>query len=230
MHTNCFWPKTFGISQLLKFLFLGRGVLQFLSISQVPRIPLAFGTLALILAPVLAQSPAADDQPQYTPTGELLLPKDFKKWIFVGSNLGLSYKKTLTTITSREAARVNPATFHNVYIAPSAYSAFLDHKIFPDKTILVMQIFDAADKEPKGILSSGMFNGNRSGVEVAVKNYHRPDGKTTPWAYYVFTDPQDSTKTVDAAPAFNDDDCETCHRAHASIDNVWVQFYPSLRD
>jgi hypothetical protein len=26
-----------------------------------------------------------------------------------------------------------------------------------------------------------------------------------------------------------DADCESCHRAHAGLDNVWVQVYPTLR-
>jgi len=63
-----------------------------------------------------------------------------------------------------------------------------------------------------------------------VKNMNRPDGKTTPWAYYEFTDPSDPTKTLPTASAFPDQACESCHRAHASLDNVWVQFYPTLRD
>jgi hypothetical protein len=32
-----------------------------------------------------------------------------------------------------------------------------------------------------------------------------------------------------SAPAHEDSDCYDCHKAHASKDNVWVQFYPTLR-
>jgi hypothetical protein len=194
---------------------------------------LLLSTLTIVTLAVSAESttgPGSGDKPEYTSGGALLFPKDFKKWIFVGSNLGLSYKKNLPTTTLRETARLSSAQFHNVYISPTAYFAFVERKVFPDGTMLVMEVFEAADKEPKGVLASGVFNGSRSGVEVAVKNSQRPDGKTTPWAYYDFTDAQDGTRVIDGAKAFDDNDCETCHRAHASIDNVWVQFYPTLRD
>jgi hypothetical protein len=93
-----------------------------------------------------------------------------------------------------------------------------------------MDRFAAADEEPRGIVSEGVFNGEREGLEVAVKNLSRPDGKTTPWAYYDFTDASDPSKTRTSAPAFADERCESCHRQHASKDNVcWVQFYPVLR-
>jgi hypothetical protein len=93
-----------------------------------------------------------------------------------------------------------------------------------------MQVFEAADKEPKGVLAAGVFNGRRVGLEVAVKNASRRDGKTTPWAYYNFTDPSDRSKVLASAAAFPDEACANCHQRHASIDNVWVQFYPALRD
>ena len=79
-------------------------------------------------------------------------------------------------------------------------------------------------------LASGVFNGRRVGLEVAVKNASRPDGKTTPWAYYNFTDPSDRSKVLASATAFPDEVCANCHRRHASIDNVWVRFFPTLRD
>jgi hypothetical protein len=171
-----------------------------------------------------------DDGPQYTSDGSLVLPKGFETWVFVGSNLGLSYKQDLVAMTAKEAARTDPRQFHNVYITRTAYSSFLANGSFPDKTILVMQVFAASGAEPRNILANGVFNGQRTGLEVAVKNLHRPDGKTTPWAYYDFTDPSDPTKTLPTASAFADQDCESCHRQHASLDNVWVQFYPTLRD
>jgi hypothetical protein len=37
--------------------------------------------------------------------------------------------------------------------------------------------------------ASGVFNGRRVGLEVAVTNTSRPDGNATPWAYCNFRDP-----------------------------------------
>ena len=115
------------------------------------------------------------------------------------------------------------------YANPEAYAQFLVNRKFPEPTVLVMENFAAADKEPKGILANGAFNGERVGLEVAVKNSSRPDGQPTPWAYYVLTDPADLSKVKASASAFPDQACEGCHRQHASMDNVWVQFYPTLR-
>jgi hypothetical protein len=170
------------------------------------------------------------DEPRYTPSGELVLPNGFETWVFVGSNLGLSYTPDAAAAAAAPPPRAGRQQFHNVSINKAAYDYFLANGRFPDRTVLVMQVFEAADKEPKGVLASGVFNGRRVGLEVAVKNASRPDGKTTPWAYYNFTDPSDRSKALPSAAAFPDQACANCHQLHASIDNVWVQFYPALRD
>lgn len=192
------------------------------------------GVLAAITTSVcIASSPKVEGQssttPQYAPDGELLAPVGFETWVFVGSNLGMAYRPEAPAMTSAEAARADKRIFHNIYINPEAYTHFLATQEFPEPTILVMELFAAADKEPKGVLASGVFNAQRVGLEVAVKNSHRPDGRTTPWAYYDLTDGTDPSKVLASAPAFPDRACESCHRQHASMDNVWVQFYPTLR-
>jgi Cytochrome P460 len=171
------------------------------------------------------------DEPQYAPGGDLLLPKGFDTWVFVGSNLGLSYTPDAAAAASAPPPRApRQQQFHNVSINKAAYDYFSANGRFPERTVLVMQVFEAADKEPRGVLASGVFSGRRVGLEVAVKNASRPDGKTTPWAYYNFTDPSDRSKVLASATAFPDENCANCHQLHASIDNVWVQFYPALRD
>src|SRR5262249_214959 len=147
-----------------------------------------------------------------------------------GSNLGLGYAPQSAGMTALEAARVQHDEFHNIYIDPAAYEAFVRTGRFPDHTVLVMEHYAAEKKEPNGVLVSGVFNGMLSGLEVAVKNAHRPDGSTTPWAYYVFTDSAHPSTPLAQAAAFPDQDCNACHVKHAGFDNVWVQFYPILRD
>lgn len=165
--------------------------------------------------------------PQYE--GPLLrMPVGFDTWVFVGSNLGLSYKPNLPMMTPLEATRSDQQLFHNIYINPEAYRHFAATGEFPEPTILVMEIYTAASKEPKGVLATGVFNNERVGLEVAVKNSHRPDGGTS-WAYYTFINPQLPQVVRDLASAHPDSECADCHKAHASIDNVWVQFYPNLR-
>jgi Cytochrome P460 len=153
-------------------------------------------------------------------TDELLLPT---------ANLGLSYTLDAAAAASAPPSRAPRRPFHNVSINKAAYE-FLANGRFPERTVLVMQVFEAADKPPSDVLTAGVFNGRRVGLEVAVKNSSRPDGKTTPWAYYNFTDPSERTKVLASAAAFPDQNCANCHQLHASVDNVWVQFYPALRD
>jgi hypothetical protein len=168
--------------------------------------------------------------PQYTRTGELVTPSGFETWVFVGSNLGLDYKHDLPVTTALENTHAEQQVFHNIYIDPEAYAHFVATREFPDPTVLVMEIFLAADKEPKGVLASGSYNGERVGLQVAVKNSQRPGPHTKPWAYYIPLDLHDPLHVLHASrPAFADAACESCHQEHASLDNVWVQFYPTLR-
>jgi hypothetical protein len=195
---------------------------------------LAGGAAALCVALAASGPPARSqgaDEPRFAPGGDLLLPSGFDTWVFVGSNLGLSYTPEAAAAAGTPPPRPRrEQQFHNVVINKAAYDHFLANGQFPDKTVLVMQVFEAADKETKGILASGAYNGRRVALEVAVKNASRPDGKTTPWAYYNFTDPSDRSKALASATAFPDESCANCHQHHASVDNVWVQFYPALRD
>jgi hypothetical protein len=167
--------------------------------------------------------------PEYDADGKLKMPTDFKTWVFVGASLGLDYQAEVAVGTSREkkaydAARVGD--FHNVYINPEAYAHYLETGKFPDKTVLVMDVYKAEDKEPKNVVQGGHFAGAHRSVEVAVKNSSRPDGSKTDWAYYAFLNPAKPSN----AKAFKDATCFDCHKKHADDDNVWVQFYPILRD
>jgi hypothetical protein len=166
--------------------------------------------------------------PEYDDEGNLKQPTDYRRWVFVGSNIGLQYKKDLGEMTRREKDRqrgTKPGDFHNVYINPEAYEAFIETGKFPEKTVLVMDVYEANEKDSKNIVSGGFFPGKQLAVEVAVKNSSRPDGQKSDWAYYAFPDPSKPS----AQGAFKDADCYQCHRQHAGTDNVWVQFYPLLR-
>jgi cytochrome P460 len=166
-------------------------------------------------------------EPKYR--GELLLlPEDFTSWIFVGSNLGLGYAREVSGNTAKELTRAETAVYHNVYISPPAYAAYKQTRAFLDKTVLVMDVYEAQNREPQGIVNRGSFNGRRLTIEVAVKNRNRPDGKPTDWAYYDFTG-NGPGQLASEAEAIRNSDCYDCHKAHASDDNVWVQFYPTLR-
>ncbi len=172
--------------------------------------------------------------PKYNDKGELKLPADFQTWIFVGANMGLEYRdaaaKEATPKKQSEKdgkkpveKHVKAGNFHYVYINPEAYEQYRKSGTFPEQTMLVLDIYQPEQGEPNSIVSEGLFPGKRKEIAVAVKNSTRPDGSKTDWAYYDF--PPDQA----AAQAFPNTACYDCHLEHADDDNVWAQFYPTLR-
>jgi hypothetical protein len=189
----------------------------------------AAGYVALHPLTGIAQAQSTRD-PQYTSSGNLVRPKDFHTWVFVGSNLGLGYDKEMTRDTPREATRADLGEYHNIYLKPEDYAAYLRTGTFPDKTVLVMDVYQPQQRDANGVVTAGSYNGESLGIEVAVKNRNRPDRRTTDWAYYDFADRSGNGHFPADKAAEADKDCYACHKAHAGYDNVWVQFYPVIRD
>ena len=73
-----------------------------------------------------AQTPARQ-LPQYTASGDLILPKDFHEWVYVGSPL------TPNALNGGEAGFPE---YHNVYIEPGSYEIFKQTHEFPEGTII----------------------------------------------------------------------------------------------
>jgi Cytochrome P460 len=174
--------------------------------------------------------------PRYDKAGELLCPEGYRSWVFVGADLGLDYSQrndpSLNSPQKHDEKSEPSRPFHNVYIDRAAYEHFERTKTFPDKTMLVLELFESRRKEPRNIVTHGQYEGNRIALEVAVKNLARPDGSKTPWAYYDFTGKMGPAgrELRASAKAKPDESCYDCHKQHADVDNVWVQFYPTLRD
>jgi hypothetical protein len=190
---------------------------------------LAAGLLVVFASAAIGPGPAT--RPRYTADGKLEPPEGYHGWVFVGADLSPRYRADLDDSTPRERGRHEPArpgAFHNIYINREAYEEYLKTRRFPDPTILVMEVFRAEQKDSNGVLKGGEFEGRRIGFEVAVKDRNRPGGGV-PWAYYVF-DLDEKTRPSRPARAKPDAACYQCHLKHASVDNVWVQFYPALRD
>jgi Cytochrome P460 len=187
---------------------------------------------SFVLATLAADAPQdARIRPNYTEKGLLEVPQRFRSWVFVGADLSPRYKsEAAETLRAKNATgqRKPDEAFHAVYINPESYDSFLKTGQFPDPTILVMEVFKAEEKDIGGVLASGQFQGKRIELAAAVKDRNRPGGGV-PWAYYSFDLNKDSNPGQPAR-AFPDANCYDCHLRHASKDNVWIQFYPALRD
>jgi hypothetical protein len=158
--------------------------------------------------------------PQYTPDGQLVLPPDWRHWVFVGAPL---------TPNALNGGKANFPEYHNVYIEPGSFAIFEKTGEFPEGTIFFKELQltlpaenpDGSRTEPSG---RGFFPGPFNGADVTVKDsarYKDTDG----WGYYNFHHFEPKAKT---ASVRSKDECAFCHMASAKTDDVWTQFYPML--
>jgi hypothetical protein len=154
-------------------------------------------------------------KPRYSEGKELMLPEDYRSWVFVGASIGLSYSES-----TRTDAAATPGAFHHIYIQPEAYAHFKRTGQFPEKTLLVMEVHKADQKV--SINKGGFFEGDRIALEVALKDHEKFDEG---WAYFDFGNGKKKTSS-----AFPKASCFSCHKEHGADDNVFTQFYPVLRE
>jgi hypothetical protein len=155
-------------------------------------------------------------QPRFTKADALIRPEGYRHWMFVGANYGMGYTE------GDPKAQAKPSTFHNVYIQPEAFKQYEATGRFPDKTMLVMEVVKPGTNA--SINRRGMFQDEYIGIEVALKDEKRFDGK---WAYFNFIGA--AGKPLAESKAFPKESCWSCHNQHGAVDNVFVQFYPVLR-
>src|SRR5262249_3075277 len=151
-------------------------------------------------------------QPRYAEGKQLMFPEDYHSWVFVGASIGLGY-----TESARDAG---PGAFHHVYMQPEAYAHYQRTGQFPEKTILVMEVYKPEQKV--SINKQGYFEGDRAGVEVALKDHEKFEEG---WAYFDFGNGRKRS-----AAAFPKNACWSCHNQHGADDNVFTQFYPILTE
>jgi hypothetical protein len=158
--------------------------------------------------------------PQYTQSGELLLPKNYREWIFVGSPL---------TPNALNNGKANFPEYHNVYIEPCAYESYKKTGVFPEGTIFYKELqLDQPAENPDGSRTEpsgrGFFPGKLNGADVTVKDTKR-FADTGGWGYFNFHHYMPLAATAAVMPKT---ECAFCHLASAKRDEVWTQFYLAL--
>ena len=135
----------------------------------------------------------------------------------VGSSTGLSY----ATPGAAPVAGAPPGMFHNVYLQPWAYREFMKTGVFPEGSMFVLSFFEASQKASPA--RAGFYEGDRvPGIEIHLK---RRGTDKSGWAFYGFADTASvGTKLPPSAS------CYSCHATEAAHDNVFTQFYPSIRE
>jgi hypothetical protein len=107
--------------------------------------------------------------PEYTKEGDLILPKNWREWVFVGSPL---------TPDALNNGKAGFPEYHNVYIEPGSYEIYKKTGEFPEGTIFFkelqrvqpQQFPDGSRTEPSG---RGYFPGEFNGADVTVKDTKR---------------------------------------------------------
>ena len=159
--------------------------------------------------------------PEYTASGDLILPKNFHEWVYVGSPL---------TPNALNGGKAGFPEFHNVYIEPGSYEIYKKTFTFPEGTILFKELQltlppaenpDGSRTEPSG---RGYFPGKWNGADVTVKDTKRY-ADTGGWGYYNFNHHEPKAPTAKLRAK---NECGFCHMASAKKDEVWTQFYPLL--
>jgi hypothetical protein len=158
--------------------------------------------------------------PEYTESGDLILPKNFHEWVYVGSPL---------TPNALNNGKAGFPEFHNVYIEPGSYEIYKKTNVFPEGTIFFKELQltlpsenpDGSRMEPSG---RGYFPGPFNGADVTVKDTKRY-ADTGGWGYYNFNHHEPKAPTAKLRPKA---ECGYCHQASAKKDEVWTQFYPLL--
>jgi hypothetical protein len=69
--------------------------------------------------------------PEYTKEGDLILPKNFNEWVYVGSPL---------TPNALNGGKANFPEYHNVYIEPGSYEIYKKTGVFPEGTIFFKEL------------------------------------------------------------------------------------------
>jgi Cytochrome P460 len=157
---------------------------------------------AVLAALILAATSTAQ---KYTAAGELILPADYRQWIFLSAGIGMTYSND---------PNAHPA-FDNVFVNPAAYREFLRTGTWPDKTVLLIE-GRASDSKPSN--KEGKFQTKLVGFDVHVK-----DAGKGGWMFYAIRPDAKSGKAMPRTAV-----CFTCHEKNASTDTTFVQFYPTL--
>src|SRR5215467_13965526 len=145
--------------------------------------------------------------PVYSADGKLALPENYREWVFLTSGFGMNYS----------AGPVAHPMFTNVYVAPEAYQGFKATGKWPDKSMLIVEIYSPASHG--SINKGGHYQDTFAGLDVEVKDSSREQE----WSYYNFS--PGATFAEPDSPG-----CNKCHSEHGAVENTFVQFYPTLLD
>jgi len=179
-----------------------------MKIRPIPSTALLCATI--FFTPAFAQTTL--DVARYDTEGRLQFPNDTVHWVHAGSVLGSEYRDV-------PFDPAHPGTIGVVQMEPLAYAHYMEHGAFADGSMFLLTFYTSEAKSQPQL--QGFVQGPRELREIHVIDKARFDEDR---AFFMFPGEElVSTKVRDGS------DCTRCHVAEASLDGVFVQFYPSLR-
>jgi len=172
-------------------------------------------TMMFLCPKVIVSAGAADKAAKFDEVGKLLLPSDYRTWVFVGA-----------TVTPNEMNGGKAAfpEFHTIYMDPASYKIYKNTGEFPEGTMMIKEtLMIGGKKAPSG---NGYFMGDFVLLAAGVKDTKRFGGERAGWGFFVFGNPSDQQPKSEVFPAAK---CNSCHAA-AAQERVFIQYYPVLQD
>ena len=182
---------------------------------------LAIGSAIGISESLFANSDG-DWKPKWNQKGELILPKGFHQWVFLGSPL---------TPHALNSGNAPFPEYHNVYVQHEAFAAYRETGEWPEGTILLKELqlttpAQHADGSSVEVSGRGYFPGALNGIDISVKDSKR-FAETNNWGFFNFGHHAPPyAETAAAAPKAA---CAGCHIANAT-DMVFSKFYAPILD
>lgn len=175
----------------------------------------ATATVAVLTTSAIG-APKKGEGPMFTKDGEMVMPKNFHLWVFVGAPV---------TPNDMNNGQAPFPEFHNVYIDPASFAAYSKTGKFPEGTILIKELVSVGAKSAAS--GNGYFQGEFLEVEAVVKDSKRFAKEPGNWAYFKFMGADG--KPVDKVKMQPTANCNPCHEKNAAEDWIFTQYYPVLR-
>jgi len=155
--------------------------------------------------------------PEWTESGELILPENFHEWVFLGSPL---------TPHALNGGNAPFPEYHNVYVQPQAFREFRRTGQWPEGTIMLkeLQLTNPAafeDGSSVEVSGRGYFPAAVNGIDISVKDSKKFED-TNAWGFFNFG--HHAPPYAKSAAEQPIEACAGCHIANAD-DMVFKKFY-----
>lgn len=147
-------------------------------------------------------------------SNNLLRPKDYRSWIFMGSS---------STPKSEDPNVIFP-DFQNVYIDPVSFAYWKKHGEWREGTIIVKELLRQGDTISS--VGHGFFQGAHFEVAAQVKDSKRFPNMHNGWNYFGFADFKKLKLNETSIPLGAQ--CASCHNNTAIDGDVFYQYYPVI--